>query len=182
MAIKGMTQSLRWLGDILALFQTEAIKIPGKYREQVVATKKLLKTDTSGLINTLLNFSITAASVDYTIETNNANLTESLNKWLTEINSDYRGTIPTGIDALAKEYFRERLKGSSNLVLRTFWTKKDDLDLPTTMFFVDGEDILIETGEETVTIGDEKYRLRISSTKSKRIPTKKSELILSNYL
>ena len=144
MAIKGMTQSLRWLGDIMALFQTEAIKIPTNYRERVTSTKKLLESDTSGLINTLLNFSISAALVDYTIETNNVYLTESLNKWLETINSDYRGKIPTGIEALAKEYFRERWKGSSNLVLRTFWTKKDDLELPTTMFFVDGEDVVVE--------------------------------------
>jgi len=176
MTIKGMTQSLRWLGDVLALFQTEAIKIPGKYREQVTATKKLLKTDTSGLINTLLNFSISAASVDYSIETNNANLTESLNKWLSEINSDYRGKIPTGIDALAKEYFRERWKGSSNLVLRTFWKKKDDLDLPTTMFFVDGEDVVTERkNPKVVTLGDEKYFIRIDNNRENNIPIPQSK-------
>ena len=78
--IKGMTNSLRWLGDLLAYFQTEPIRIPGEYREQVLATKKLLESDGSGIVNTMLDFAIGCAAVDFTIETNNQNLTDTLNK------------------------------------------------------------------------------------------------------
>lgn len=176
----GGNQSLRWVSDMLALFQQETIKIPRQYRDQVIQTKKLLDSDTSGLVNTLLDFSINCALVDYTIETNNTNLTELLNKWLESVNSDYRGRLPTGIVALAKEYFRERWKGSSHLVLRTFWTKKDGLDLPTTMFFVDGEDIVVERKDQTkVTLGDEKYFIRVDSNKENNIsiPRSKDELL-----
>ncbi len=180
MAIKGMTTSLQWLSDLLMMFQTEVIKIPKQYREQVVQTKKLLLSDTSGLINSVLDFGINCALVDYTIETNNANLTEELNKWLENINSVYRGRLPVGIDALAKEYFRERWKGASNLVLRTFWENKDGLTLPTRMFFVDGEDIITERkDEQKVTLGDEKYYIRIDSSRENNIaiPANKDELL-----
>jgi len=171
MAIKGMTTSLRWLSDIMSFFQTEVIKVPVEYRERVVQTKSLLKADTSGFINTMLDFSINCAAVEYTIETNNVNLTENLNSWMENINKEYRGRLPTGITALAKEYFRERWKGSSNLVLRTFWTTKDGLELPTTMFFVDGEDIVAKRkNPKTVTLGDEKYFIRIDSDKKNDIP------------
>lgn len=178
--IKGMTSSLRWLSDIMSLFQKEIIKIPTNYRERVIQTKKLLESDTSGLVNSLLDFSINCASVDYTIETNNINLTEELNKWLENINTGYRGRLPTGIDALAKEYFRERWKGSSNLVLRTFWENKDGLNLPTKMFFVDGEDIVAERkNNNAVTLGDEKYFIRIDSNRENNIsiPASKEELL-----
>ena len=180
MAIKGMTNSLKWLGDLMSLFQTEVIKVPKEYREQVIQTKNLLNSDTSGFINTILDFSINCAAVDYTIETNNTNLTESLNAWLGDINKTYRGRIPTGITALAKEYFRERWKGASNLVLRTLWTEKDDLTLPTTMFFVDGEDIITERKDPSkITLGDEKYYIRMDANKEHNIaiPASKDELL-----
>ena len=73
---------------------------------------------------------IGCAGVKYIINTDNPNLTEVLNKWLQTINLSVKqenGTksIPTGIDPLAKEYFRERWKGSSHLLLRTFWESQD---------------------------------------------------------
>ena len=171
--IKGKTQSLQWLSDLLSFFQTEAIKIPDKYRDKVLETKKLLKNDTSGLINTVLDFAIDCALVDYTIKTDNDNLTDVLNEWLLNLNTTFRGKLPTGLRALAKEYFRERWKGSSHLLLRTFWEKKDDLELPHTMFFLEGEDIIVKSSktaregkiaggtEEVVILGDEIYYIRI---------------------
>ena len=161
--IKGMTPSLQFLVDLLSFFQVEAIKIPTKYRERVLAVKNMLNDDPSGLTNTILDFGISSALVNYRIETNNDNLTKVLNDWLDDINSDLRGTIPTGLKALAKEYFRERWKGSSNLLLRTFWEERDGLKLPTSLFFIDGEDIKVsyKTNDGVVRLGDEQYYLRI---------------------
>jgi len=176
--IRPATYHLRWLLDMVDYFSRDTITIPSGYRDKVIASKDLLKNDVSGIVNTLLDFAIASAiDVDYRIETNNANLDTLLNNWLEDINSGLRGKIPTGLAALAKEYFRERWKGSSFLLLRTFWENVDGYTLPTKMYFVDGEDILIEADEETVTIGEEQYRLRLSKTKSRRIPSKKSEEI-----
>ncbi len=169
--IKGKTQSLRWLNDLLAFFTAEQISIPSDYRERVTETKRLLETDTSGIVSSMLDFAIDCALVKYRVETGNENLTEILNNWLGSINSDLRGKVPTGLKALAREYFRERWKGSSNLLLRTFWTEKDDFSLPTTMFFVDGEDIIIKGNSEDKTaprkLGEEKYYLRLTSDNTK---------------
>jgi len=176
--IRPVTYHLRWLLDMVDFFTRDTIKIPSGYRDQVVETKDLLRNDVSGLVNTMLDFAISSAiDVDYRIETNNSNLNTLLNNWLSDINSALRGKIPTGIDALAKEYFRERWKGSSFLLLRTFWENVDGYILPTKLYFVDGEDILIRASEETVTIGEEDYRLRVSRTKSKRLPATKNEMI-----
>ncbi len=162
--IKGLNPLLTYIGDLLSLYQVDTIKVPIKYREQVLQTKKLLEHDTSGIVNTILDFAIKCALVKYSIDSTNSNLRDELNSWLDNINSDLRGKIPTGLEALAKEYFRERWKGSSQLLLRTFWTKKDNLLLPTTLFFVDGEDIKCKTDNENgyITLGEEKYFIRVS--------------------
>jgi len=176
--IRPVTYHLRWLLDMVDFFTRDTIKMPSGYRDQVLETKDLLKNDISGLTNTMLDFAISSAiDVDYRIETNNNNLDIILNNWLDDINSALRGKVTTGLASLAKEYFRERWKGSSFLLLRTFWESVDGYVLPTKLYFVDGEDILIRADEETVTIGEEQYRLRISKTKSKRLPSTKNEMI-----
>lgn len=179
--IKGMTNSLRWLGDLLSYFQQETIRIPANYREQVLATKKLLESDGSGIVNSMLDFAISCAVVDFTVETNNQNLTDILNKWLFQVNKELRGKIPVGIKGLAKEYFRERWKGSSHLVLRTFWGNSGDLELPTTMFFLDGEDVVttIPKGATKVELGKEQYELRVDNDPKNNIilPKDKNELL-----
>jgi len=170
---------LRWLADILTLFEPEEIKIPEKFRDQVLEIRKLLQSDVSGLVNSLLDFAIDCALVKYTVETTNQNLTEFLNIWLNNINEDLRGKIPTGLRALAKEYFKERWKGSSLLLLRTKWEEKEGFILPTKLFFVKGEDVVIEDGEEDgpARIGEEQYYLRLTKKKNKKLPATKTEEI-----
>jgi len=175
----GAGPQLRWLSDMISFLQGEELVIPTKYREQVLETKALLNGDSSGLASTLLDFAISAAvDVDYNIETNNQSLGVLLNNWLGDINSSLRGKVPTGIESLAKEYFRERWKGSSFLLLRTAWEDVDGYYLPTKMWFVDGEDIEVETkDEETVILGDEKYLLRIKKNKSIPLGVSKDEML-----
>jgi len=185
--IKGKTQSLRWLADLLSFFQAETIKVPTDYRNQVIKTKQLLENDVSGIVGTMLDFAIQCALVDYRIETPNANLTEELNNWLKKVNLKINTdegvkSIPTGLESLAKEYFRERWKGSSNLLLRTFWDKQNNLQLPTTLFFIDGEDIKVKSKkgkQSAVILGEEKYYLRINDAEKDdiKLPRFKEEMI-----
>lgn len=171
---------LRWLVDMLQFMSIDAVSVPKEYREQVIQTKRLLSADTSGLVNTILDFGISAALVDYTLEVNDDTLKTVLEEWFENINSDLRGRIPTGITALAQEYFKERWKGSSHLVLMTKWKNVDGWDLPTSMWFLDGEDIVVRhTSNDGINrIGDEQYRLLINPQKKKSIPiaTTKDEL------
>lgn len=178
--IKGITPSLRWLTDLLAFFQTESITVPKKYRERVLCVKQHFEDDTSGLVNTMLDCAISSALVNYKVETKNKNLSEILNKWLLNINSDLRGKVPTGLEALAKEYFRERWKGSSNLVLRTFWSENDDLTLPTSLFFVDGEDIKVKskTDDGVVILGDEQYYIKVGDPLNSKSTITKDDIKL----
>ena len=106
------------IANLLALGSSSAIRIPTKYRDQVLLTKKLLNNDVSGLVNSILDFSIESALVEYSVEANGGTQ-DLLNNWLNSINASLLGKIPVGIRALAKQYFIERWKGSSNLLLVT---------------------------------------------------------------
>jgi len=178
--IKGKTQSLQWLSDMLSFFQMETIKTPVSYRERVLVVKKQLNDDPSGLTNSMMDFAINSALVDYRVESDNDNLAKELNTWLSNCNLEVLGKIPTGLEALAKEYFRERWKGSSNLLLRTFWAKQNDLRVPTTMFFLDGEDIRVNKPKNgVIKLGEEKYGIRVSGNSDHdiKLPTSKDEMI-----
>jgi len=180
--IKGKNPSLKWWADMLSFFQAETITVPSSYRERVLETKRLCENDVSGIVNTVLDFAIECALVNISIETDNDNLTDELNNWLKDVNKELIGKVPTGIYPLAKEYYRERWKGSSNLVLRTFWDRENTskLKLPSTMFFVDGEDVIVKRKDHKdgrVTLGDEEYYIRINSRREDdiHIPRSKSE-------
>ncbi len=173
--IKGQNPLLSWLGQMVDLYANEEVKIPETYREQVLHTKKLLEEDTSGIVNAMLDFAINGALVQYTVETDNENLTELLNDWLESINSQLRGKIPTGINSLAKEYFRERWKGSSQLLLRALWAKKDGFILPSKLWFVDGEDIITDGGKDEEVIDLDKISYKLRKNKEESIPLPKKE-------
>ena len=119
------------------------IVVPGDYLNQVKAVKEMLVDDVSGIVDTLTDFAVSSATVDYTIESDNDEFSKILQEWLDKINMAYAGKIPPGIKEIAKEYFKERWKSSSFPVLKVSQWKpnKNGIVLPSKMFFVDGEDI-----------------------------------------
>jgi len=125
------------------------IIVPTEFHEQVAVVKDMLKDDMSGLVDSLTDFAVDSANVNFNIETNNANFTKVMRKWLNELNVKYRGKIPSGIKPLAKEYFKERWKYSSFPVLKIQkWEEIDGVVLPTQMYFVDGGSIYAKDKDE----------------------------------
>lgn len=179
--IKGLNPLLQYVSDLFSVFQVKPISEPQKYRDKVLSVKEVLKHDISGLVNTTIDFGMAAVSgVNYQVSTTDAELTKLLNSWLSNINEGLRGHVPTGVGPLAKEYCRERWKGSSQLLLRAMWETIDGNQLPSTMFFVDGEDIVCKNAEDpTITLGDEKYAIRVSNDEKDdiSIPRNKQESI-----
>ena len=172
------TPSLQWLADFLSLYSAEEISLPAKYRDRVIEVKDLLDNDTSGMACSVLDFCVNCALVEYTVGASNPNLTKILNDWLGDVNSDLRGKIPVGIKSLAKEYFRERWKGSSLLLLRTIWDENGDYTFPTKLWFVEGEDIEVKDGDgDAVRLGEFQYHLRISPKKKWLLPRSSDEMI-----
>ena len=125
------------------------IIVPGDYHGQVKVVKEMLVDDMTGLVDCLTDFAVTNATVDYNVETDNSEFTIKLKNWLENINANY-GTVPRGIRALAKEYFKERWKSSSFPVLKVKeWVDTGSIIIPSKMFFVDGESIYAKDTDDS---------------------------------
>lgn len=118
------------------------VEVPEDYHQQVSVINDMLRDDVSGIVDSLTDFSVNSAAVDFSVSTKNEELNRILKKWLNSINKDYNGRLPIGTNELSKEYFKERWKGSSFPVLKiSEWGIIDGLMFPTKMFFVDGGSI-----------------------------------------
>jgi hypothetical protein len=178
---KKMNQSLAWLWDMMSFYVKDEIVIPSDFNTQVEEIQKLLKSDTSGIVNSVLDFAINCACVDYSIETDNKNFGDLISKWFQDINISLVGKVPVGMKSLSKEYFRERWKNSSLIVLRTTWEKVSidgqTFTLPSKMWFVDGKNIKVEDPNKSRIIGSEIYSIIIDEKTTKKLPASKDELI-----
>lgn len=129
---------------------SSSISIPSDFHGQASVVKQMLKDDMSGLISSLLDFQTNAASVNFSIETDSPELTKILNNFLEQINASYLGKIPSGINAISKEYYNERWSGSSFPVLKIFdWQLQNKLWFPDKMAIIDGSSIYAKDKNES---------------------------------
>jgi len=136
-----MSTDINLFGELLASL-SNSITIPTEFHSQCSHIKEMLKDDMSGLVSSLLDFQINAASVNFSIETDNVELEKKLNKFLNDINLAYLGKIPSGIGAISKEYFKERWSASSFPILKIAkWETIEGLELPSKMFIIDGSSV-----------------------------------------
>jgi len=164
------------------LMESEDISVPKGYHNRCLKIQEMLDNDISGIINTILDYSINSASeANYRIECSENTLQKLLNLWLEKINLNIRG-IPTGLQALSKEYFKERWQGSSFIILRVNDWEKISVDnvtieVPTTMWFVNGASIyVVRPKEKNYKLGSDKFYL--DSEHKILIPSSKEEEII----
>ena len=157
-----------------------SISISSKYHEQMKEVRCLLKNDSTGFVNTILDFMVNAASVPLKIETKNESLDGNLLTWQkTLLNKDINLDIPRGLRELSGEYFRERWT-SSFIVLRIEWGEldfgnNDKWLMPTEMYFADGCSVYVEGDSSSLT--NRKYYL--GKTKKEELKdTKTSSVII----
>lgn len=161
------TDSTVFLNQLFSLFLKKII-IPDTFKEQAEAIEIMQRDDVSGLVDSLTDFAVDSAVVEYGIETENENLNKILKKWIKEVNKDYKGKIPPGIKSLSKEYFKERWKGSSFPVLKiTKWDNFGGFQLPARMFFVDGKTIHAKEKDNNKNLTLDSYDYYLGNTEDK---------------
>jgi len=137
--------------------------IPSDFHSQAIAVKELMCNDVSGLVDSLTDFQVSSANVNWYIKTGNSTLDGIMEQWLDNINSEFNGKVPSGIKALASEYYKERWKGASFPILKILaWGEVDGFKLPTKMAFVDGSIVHSSTNKNTgdiVDLGENSYYL-----------------------
>ena len=151
---------------------SKKIYTPTDYHGRVKAVKAMQENDVTGLVDSLSDFLVTSAKVNYKVETRNETFNKIMNQWLTkEINAGYKGQVPRGIIALAEEYYKERWKSSSFPILKVAqWKKVKGIKVPVKMFFVDGESVYAEdTGKKIKKIGQQNYFLGKGRNKEQKL-------------
>lgn len=147
------------------IYSSGGISVPTDYHSRCDAINCMLDNDITGVINTVVDYSIESASdANYSVECSESTLEKLLNKWFERINIDIAG-VPTGLQALSKEYFKERWQGSSFCILRMKDWEKITVDgitieVPTTMWFVNGASIYVKrAANANYKLGSDKYYL-----------------------
>src|SRR3989304_8936443 len=105
-----------FLANALFSLLLKKIVVPQEYKAQCKGIQVMLQDDVTGLIDVLTDFAVASAKVDFSIETDSAKFNDICKEWLDTINKNV-AIVPTGIKALAEEYFKERWKGSSLMLL-----------------------------------------------------------------
>ena len=167
------------------LFESGGISVPSDYHDRCSKIKEMLDSDISGTINSILDYAVNSASeAKYRVECSESTLQKLLNIWLEDINIEIKG-IPTGLQALSKEYFKERWEGSSFCILRaTDWENVTadnvTISVPTTMWFINGSSVYVaRPKDKNYILGsdkyflDKEYKIEIPSNDSEKIVIQK---------
>jgi predicted Zn-ribbon and HTH transcriptional regulator len=164
------------------IYSSGDISVPSNYHQRCIKVQEMLDNDISGSINSILDYAINSASeAKYRVECSETTLQKLLNLWLEDINIEIKG-IPTGLQALSKEYFKERWEGSSFCILRVKdWQKitadNVTIEVPTTMWFVNGGSIYVaRPKDKNYTLGSDKYYL--DEAQSVEIPSEDEKIIV----
>lgn len=164
------------------IYSSGDMSVPSEYHSRCAKVQEMLDSDISGTVNSILDYAVNSASeAKYQVECSEPTLEKLLNLWLDEINIEIKG-IPTGLQSLSKEYFRERWQGSSFCILRVKdWQKitvnNVSVDVPTTLWFVNGGSIYVaRPKDKSYILGTDKYYL--DQALKDEIPNGKDEEII----
>ena len=145
------------------MYSSGDISVPGDFHTRCECVLDMLDDDISGLINTILDYSVASATgTNYRVKCANETLRSLLNLWLEKVNLDVKG-IPTGLSELSREYFKERWQGSSFCILKLKnWKEikvgETSIEVPTVMWFVNGSSIYVKsTSESNYKIGSDEH-------------------------
>lgn len=152
------SQFLNWI------YSNTDISVPSDFHSRCEKINELTQNDISGLVNTLLDYSINSASeTKYNVECSEETLQKLLNIWLSKINLNIKG-VPTGLQALAKEYFQERWHSSFCILRFKNWEKISadgvTIEVPTVFWFVNGSSIYVDRpNEQNYKLGSDEFYL-----------------------
>jgi hypothetical protein len=181
---QGLSNGL-WQAFINSLFKTGEITVSDKFHDRCGYVNDIMDNDITGIVGTIVDYSINSASeAKFRVECaeDSESLEDLLNTWLERININING-VPTGLQELAKEYYKERWAGSSLCLLRVDkWEKitirANSITAPTVLYFVNGSSVYIKrTNPKHFKLGTDKYFLD-EDEKSNPIPSKANEQIV----
>jgi cation transport regulator ChaB len=129
------------LFDLMLSGTGSRISVPTDFHSQVKKIDTLFENDYTGIVSTVINFMVQAATVDINFITENGNKNELFTQWKKDINKNIAMDIPSGLRSLTEQYFRERWR-SSFIVLKIRGAKNaQGYWMPTKMWFISGASV-----------------------------------------
>lgn len=170
-----------WTAFLSYLYSQGKIDVPQDFRTRISAIRYILDSDVTGIINTCLDYSInTAAKADFTVECADDTLKALLNEWLRYVNIDING-IPTGIEAFAKEYYKERWSEGSFILARCQKWREIKIEgtsikVPTVLFLVNSASIYVQRNKSKYVLGKDKFYL--DQANKYELPQENEEIVI----
>jgi cation transport regulator ChaB len=173
--------SALWSAFLTFLYSQGKIDVPQDFRTRISAIRYMLDSELTGVINTILDYSVNSASqAEFTIECSDDTLKALLNEWLRYVNLEIDG-IPTGINEFATEYYKERWKESSFILSRLQSWKSITINnvtikVPTVIFLVNSASVYVERDRDNYSLGTDKFFL--DQAKHKQLPTTGEKIVV----
>lgn len=171
-----------WETFLNYMYRTGDITVSSDFHERCAKIEEMLDNDISGIVSTIIDYSINSSSeAILKVECPDDTLEKLLNIWLSKINLKING-IPTGLQELAKEYYKERWAGSSLCLMRVSnWESisvgNTEIKVPTLLYFVNGNSVYIERkNRKNFKPGTDEYFL--DKEKETKLPKNDKEQII----
>ena len=154
-----------WEAFLNFMYRSGDIKVSTDFHDRCSEIYKMMDNDISGIVSTVIDYSINSSSeAILKVECSDETLEKILNIWLSKININING-VPSGLQELAKDYYKERWAGSSLCLMRVgAWENitvgKTTISVPTLLYFVNGASVYIKRkNPKNFKIGTDKYFL-----------------------
>lgn len=164
------------LFDLMLSGTGSKISVPRGFHERVRKVDTLLENDYTGIVSTIINFMVQAATVDIDFNTGNSNLDKTLKYWKENVNKNVAIDIPSGLRSFTEQYFRERWR-SSFIAVKIRGAKIDGYWLPTRMWLLDGGSIYAKNDKGSIS-SNEYYLGKADSNKTNIITTTDNEITI----
>jgi len=151
------------------------IRVDSDFHGQMGQINALLKNDTTALIARIIEFMVQSANVNFSFDSNNANLNKVVTDWAVNVNKGLNIDIPKGLRNFTEQFIRERLK-SSMIVARLRWERVNGFLLPTRMWLMDGASIYVKNSKGN--LNSNEYYFGQTTDRSNILRSTENETIL----
>lgn len=151
----------------------QTARIPDNYRQKMTMVNEIRSCDYTGIINTVLEFMIKSASVDFSFQCTDATLRKKLNNWQNTVNANFAIDMQRGLKSITAQYMRERWY-SSFIGIQISWEKIDGIEFPTKIWLADGA--MIDVDGQGNVLGEYKYK--VGKTGTPLVPSKNTSVII----
>lgn len=125
------------------LGQTSNFKISNSFHRRAKLVASMINTDSTGLVTSLTDFTVSSSDVDFYVNSYNDNLNKIIEKYFEIFNIDWVSQgVSMGIKGLSEQFYREYYQGATFPILK--YTGTIDINgykFPKNLYFLNGSSV-----------------------------------------